>query len=226
MDKNVAIRKRTQIAKASKTMFIWVASASVVLGFAVVGIIFLVQMIIFNERVLKEKDLTIATLKSDNSNIPKLQSQVRALDTNQDLMSARANKTTDQAIQAILDALPSSANSLALGASLQNKLLAGINGLTIDSIQVDPVAGVDSLDPSTSVATSDSNEITFGFSVSGGAIAIQQLLHNLEISIRTIDVISFKMESRSDSDNLSLTVRAKAFFEPERVVQLKDKVVK
>jgi len=223
MDKNVAIRKRTQIAQASKVMFIWVAGASVVLGFAIVGTMFLIQIILFNERVLAEKNKTVAILVSNNINIPKLQLQVRALDANKDLMSVSANTTDQKTIQVILDALPSSANSLALGASLQNKLLAGIDGLTISSIQVDPVDNIDSL---AGGALAGSNEIPFSFSVSGGAIAMQKLLHNLEISIRTIDVISLDMQGRSDSNNLILNVKAKAFFEPERIVQLKDKVVK
>lgn len=232
MDKDVAIRKRTQIAKASRTMFIWVAGASVILGFALVGIMFLVQIIIFNERVLKEKDITIATLKTDNSNISELESQVRALDANQALIDSKA-QPSDQAIQVILDALPSSVNSLALGASLQNKLLYGVDGLTVNSIRVDPVVGIESLeggalptDTSTLGDSSTSHQITFSLSISGSAIAIQKALQNLESSIRTIDVVSFKMDSQSGGDVLNLSIQARAFYEPERVVELKDKTVK
>jgi hypothetical protein len=230
--KVVAIRKRTQIAKANRTMFIWVASVSVVLGFALVGTIFLTQMLFFNERVLQEKDRTIATLKINNSNIPKLESQVRVLDTNQALIDAKAN-SDDQAVQVVLDALPSDANSLALGASIQNKLLSGISGLTLNSLQVDPVIGVESLSNDNSVVNASTttatnagtqSEITFRFSVSGSEAALKQALLNLEKSIRTIDIISLKIESQGSSRTLS--VQARAFYEPARVVQLKDKTVK
>jgi len=61
--KGVAFRKRAQIAKANRVMFLWVAGVSVVFGVALVGTIFLTQMLFFNERALQEKDRTIATLQ-------------------------------------------------------------------------------------------------------------------------------------------------------------------
>jgi len=225
--KNVAFRKRTQITKANRTMFLWVVSVSIVFGVALVGIVFLTQMLLFNERVLQEKAQTIATLNSNNNNIDELESKIRVLDTNQALISAKA-KPDDQAIQVILDALPSDANSLALGASLQDKLLAGIPGLTLISLQVDPVIGVESLENNGSVVSatpisSEQNNITFRFSVSGSDIALKQALQNLENSIRTINIKLLRIESQGSSRVLS--VEAEAFYEPARIVQLKDKVV-
>ncbi|MEI7689625.1 MAG: hypothetical protein WCI79_01510 [Candidatus Saccharibacteria bacterium] len=217
--KSVALRKRTQIAKANRTMFIWVACVSVIFGFALVGSIFLGQMLMFNEKVLAEKDKTIAVLKTNNSNVTELESQVRMLDANQSLIDVKA-KPDDRALQVILDALPSDANSLALGASLQTKLLTGI---TLNSLQVDPVDGVESLSNGATAATG-SGEITFRFSVSGTEQALRQTLNNLERSIRTIDVVSFKIETQGDAR--VLTVQAKAFYEPSKTVELKDKVIR
>lgn len=232
--KGVALRKRTQIAMANRAMFLWVAGVSVLFGFALVASIFLTQMLLFNERVLLEKARTIATLKTDNGNISGLEKQIRVLDTNQSLIDSKANPD-DQAVRVILDALPSDANSLALGASIQNKLLVNKDGspitnLTLDSLQVDPVIGIESLDESSSVenasttSTGPQNEITFRFSVSGDEVALKQVLSNLEKSIRTIDVTSIKIESQGLVRTLS--VQARAFYEPARVVQLKDKTVK
>lgn len=226
--KNVAFRKRTQIAKANRTMFLWVVGVSVIFGVAIVGIIFLTQMLLFNEKVLQEKNRTISTLTSNNNNIQALESQIRVLDTNQALISSKA-KPDDQAVQVILDALPSDANSLALGASLQDKLLAGISGLALNSLQVDPVIGIETLNSNDSVVSAmlvsnTQNNITFRFSVSGSDASLQQVLRNLESSIRTIDVTSLKIESQGGSRVLN--VEAQAFYEPARVVQLKDKTVK
>lgn len=225
--KNVAFRKRTQIAKANRAMFLWVVAASVIFGVALVGIIFLTQMLMFNEKVLQEKNQTIATLNLNNKNIKTLESQIRVLDTNEALISSKA-KPDDQAIQVILDALPSDANSLALGASLQDRLLSGISGLTLNSLQVDPVIGVELLDLNSSVVSATptlntQNSITFRFSVSGTDSALQQVLRNLESSIRTIDVTSIKIESQGASRALS--VEAQAFYEPARIVQLKDEII-
>lgn len=224
--KGPALRKRIQIAKANRLMFLWVAGVSVIFGFALVGSIFLTQMLLFNEKVLSEKDKTIAILKTDNDNIKKLESQVRVLDANQALIDSKA-KPDDQAIQVILDALPSEANSLALGASLQNKLLSGVTGAKLDSLQVDSVGSADPLTVGSSTQSAlsgASNEIAFRFSVSGDEQALRQILRNLEISIRTIDVISLKIESQGATRSMS--VQARAFYEPARVVQLNDKVVK
>lgn len=225
---DTALRKRSQIAKANKTMFIWIAVASALVGFAVVASIFLAQKLLFNEKVLIEKNKTVSTLNANNKVISELESQVRALDANADLAKVRAYQN-DQSIQVILDALPSDANSLALGASLQNKLLAGIDGLVLESLQVDPVVGVESLSDSgvESGAVSSSaggNEITFRFSVSGTQEALLQALTNLERSIRTIDILNVKIENQGTAQ--IMTVQGRAFYEPIKNVVLYDKVVR
>jgi len=225
--KGQGIRKRTQIDMTNRTMFIWVAGVSVLLGFAIVGSIFLIQMIVFNEKVLAEKSKTVSTLEIDNKNIVELQNQVRALDANQALINSKT-PSEDKAIQVILDALPSEANSFALGASLQNKLLANIDGLTLNSLQVDSVAGVESLDDNAvsldTSTTAVQNEITFSFSVSGSVDALKTVLKNLENSIRTIDITTLQIEN--EGEGLNMKVGARAFYEPAKVVELKDKTVK
>jgi hypothetical protein len=226
--KDAAIRKRSQIAKANRTMFLWIAGASAVIGCAIVVSIFLTQKLIFNERVLAEKDKTISILTANNAIIPDLETQVRVLDTNADLQTVKADPD-DQAIQVILDALPSDANSLALGASLQNILLAGIPGLTIESLQVTPVSGIESFSSDTtsidaSATGLSDNQISFQFAVTGDEAALRQVLTNLERSIRAIDITSLRIESQGTKQ--LLTIQARAFYEPAKTVQLVDKVIK
>lgn len=223
---DVAIRKRTQISKASRTMFLWIAVASALVGIAVVVSIFLAQKLIFNEKVLAEKQKTVSTLEKNNKIIPSLQDSIRVLDTNEALKSVKANET-DQTIQVILDALPATANSNALGASLQNKLLAGIQGLTIDTLQVDPVIGVETaVDDSTVTAGTEGeteNAITFQFKVTGGQDALKQVLTNLERSIRTVEVLSVRIETLGSTQEM--TVSARAFYEPKTTLVLTEKKV-
>lgn len=220
-----ALRKRAQIAKANRTMFIWIAVSSAVIGVAIVLIIFLAQNLFYNERLLAEKNKTISVLEANNSAIPGLKSEVRVLDTNEALAAARA-KESDQTLQVILDALPSDANSPALGASLQSKLLAGIPGLVVESLQVDPVVGVESLSDGAVVNASSgapAYEITFQFAVSGSPEALELVLQNLERSIRLIDVRTLRIETQGSSQ--LMTINARAFYEPARVLELTDKVV-
>lgn len=227
---DVAIRKRTQIANANRVMFIWVAAVSVLFGFALVASIFLTKLLFFNEKVLSEKSKTVATLKLNNSNVSKLEEQIKVLNTNQLLINNMTEPDTE-AVQVVLDALPSEANSPALGASIQNKLINDIPGLTVDTFQVIPVDGVESLtdtedtvEATTSTTSNSLGEISFNISVYGDDNALKQVLVNLEKSIRTIQVTSLKIESQGTLR--SLKIEGKAFYLPARVVKLENITVK
>jgi len=223
-----AIRKRSQIAKANRTMFIWVAGGAAIVSFALVASYFLFNKLAYNEKVLIEKNHTVSVLNKNNAAVPELENEVRALDANADLAKVKANDK-DQAIQVILDALPSEANSLALGGSLQNKLLTGIQGLTIESLQVDPVVGVETLsdadvvDASAQTDASAQNQVTFTFAVSGDQNALTQVLTNLEKSIRTINIRLLTIENQGSKQ--VMTVQGSAYYEPSKTVTLKDKKV-
>lgn len=223
------LRKRQQISRANRTMFLWVAGISVVLGFALVGSIFLVQKLVFNERVLAEKAKTVSTLHKNNAAISDLKDNIRKLSTDPSL-NALKTSSEDNAVQVVLDALPSDANSSALGASLQQKLTAGIDGLSIDSMTVVPVAGVESSDDgstsdTTTTTSSDTgNQISFSLAATGDANSLKQLLVNLERSIRSIDVTDMTIESQNGGLHLSLD--GNAFYQPAQTIELKDKVIK
>ena len=228
MKRDAAIRKRTQIAQASRTMYIWIAVASALIGTAVVVSIFLVQKLAYNEKVLAVKQTTVSTLDHNLSVIDGLKTDVQALDANSALLSVKANEN-DQALQVVLDALPAEANSLALGASLQNKLLAGIQGdYTLKSLRVSPVTGIETATDATVVdaaATGVTNtQIDFSFSVKGDQSALRQILQNLERSIRTIVVTSLNLDTQSGG--LTMTVEGHAFYQPAKTIELKDEVVK
>lgn len=227
--KEPALRKRQQIAQANKTMFIWVAIASALVGVAAVAAIFLTQRLLFNEKVLAEKEYTIRTLRSNNAVAEELKKKVRVLDTNQALIDSRA-KPEDKPLQAVLDALPAQANSLALGSSIQNRIFADIPGLTVETIQVDPVVGeeYENTDESAVSTFGDGetveNAVYFRFSVLGDANALKEVLVRMEKSIRLFDIDKVAIESQTS--NLMMTVEGKAFYEPAKTIQLRDKTVK
>lgn len=230
---NGSARKRDRIANANRLMFLWVSGVSAVVGFAVVLSLFLGQKILFGEKVLAEKEKTASTLERNIEVIPELKDNVRVLDTNSGLKEARLNDS-DRPIQSVLDALPADANSTALGASLQAKLLGGISGLTLDTIKVDPVIGVetgqtessDIIDASSEVETSEYT-INFSLTVSTAANnpdALREVLLRLEKSIRAIDVETLSITSQSA--RLVMTASGKAYYEPAKNIELKDKVVR
>lgn len=230
-NKNVAIRKRQQIISANKMMFIWVAVASIVVGFSIVVSAFMVQKAIFNEKVLAEKLTTVNNLTHNNKIIGELESKVRIMNTNQSLIDSKAN-SSEQPIQVILDALPSEANSTALGSSLQQKLIPGTD-IKVESFTIDTVSGVEnnpagSSQSSSANSSSDStNQINFNFSVSvpsTNPTALKDLLLRLEKSIRAIDLQSITIESQASK--IVLSVDGSAYYNPSQTVELKDITVK
>lgn len=228
MKNDVAIRKRSQIAKASRAMFIWIALASALVGTAGVVSVFLIQKILYTEQVLSVKQQTVSTLDNNLAVIDDLKAEIQALDANSALLSVKANES-DDALQVVLDALPSDANSLALGASLQNKLLTGISGnYSLESLQVVPVDGVETLSGGSTVdaseETSANNQIAFSFSVKGDQQALKQVLQNLERSIRTIVVTHLSIDTQGG--DLVMEVSGHGFYQPVTTVELKETPVK
>lgn len=228
------MRKRDRITNANHVMFLWVSGASVVVGFAVVLALFLTQKIYFGEKVLAEKEKTASILQKNIEVVPKLKDNIRVLDTNQGLREARL-KDSDRPIQSVLDALPADANSTALGSSLQSKLLSNIPGLTLDTIRVDPVEGIETaktidsgvIDATPVNGMSDEHTISFSLTVSTTANnpeALREVLVRLEKSIRAIDVRSLAITTQSA--RLVMTVAGKAYYEPAKTIELKDKVVR
>lgn len=229
---NVALRKRAQIAKANRTMFLWIAVSSVIVGASVVVSIFLFQNLMYNQKVVNAKYDTVKQLEDNNKAVPDLQAAIRVLDTNTALASVKANPS-DQTLQVVLDALPADANSLALGASLQNKLLADISGLRIVSLQVTPVTGVETgieetVDTTAAEATdeetTDALPIDFQFTVSGNQAALKQVLVNMQKSLRVIDIRNLTI-SAADGQELTLLVNGRSFYVPSREVKLTEEVI-
>ncbi len=219
--KDATIRKRQKILDSSKKMFLWVAGASVVVGFAAVVSVFLVRQIVFKEKVVSEKNNTVKVLGKNIKAAPELTDDVRVLHTNEALIKARINDT-EKPLQVVLDALPADNNKLALGASIQNKLVGGVEGVEIDGLTVgDDVSAGKKKAPTTGKAV----PVPFQLVVSSTDInQLKELMKRLELSIRTIDVTSITIEQGETRS--TMTVRGRAFYIDPVKIQLTDKTVK
>lgn len=220
-----AVRKRAQITQTNRTMFIWIAVASALIGVGIVVGIFLTQRLMYNEAVIAKKQETVDILNHNLDAVDGLKQEVRKLDANEHLLAARANDE-DHALRVILDALPSEANSLALGASLQSRLLSDIDGLRVESLRVDPVFGVEVIsDGGMSSAPTDGSaaaeEITFSFTVSGPQAALKKALENLEKSLRTISIVSLRIDGQPGGSQ-EMSVQGRAFYEPAVEIQFRE----
>ena len=221
-ERGKAIKKRQQIDKASRKMFLAVAVASFLTGFALVASVFIINKMVFNTRVISEKNKTYNTLLNNNSGIIRLADQVRSLEVNEDLLSVRLNDE-EQAFRVILDALPAIGNSTALGASLKEKILS-VPGVSVESIIVNPTIEESSGailegDTSSSIAT----PIEFTFKVVGAVSNLSQVLKNLERSIRPIVVDTIRFEVSTIDAQSSIMVTGHSFYEPMAEAKLGSK---
>lgn len=217
--KDVAIRKRQMIQDSAKTMFIWVAGASVIVSFSLVLSWFLVQQIAFKGKVIAEKSNTASVLDKNYKAAKALTDNVRKLNTDVDLSSIKA-KAEEQPLQVIMDALPADDNSLALGASIQNKLVGGVPNIKIDSFTI----GEQSTGLGMNTVAGGATALPFSLTVSGDPNAIKTVLERFESSIRTIDVDNVILEQTDTQMNM--TIRGHGFYLKSKVIQLTDKVKK
>lgn len=220
MPSQIMSPKRKAISDSSRTMFFWIAAMSAVVGICAVVAIFLAQQIEFKARVVGAMTTTANTLANNNKVASELTSNVGVLETNAALNSIKANGD-EKALQVVLDALPADRNPLAFGASLQQNLLAGIDGLTIESLTVDPEGNAETADATTSTAR---GSIPFDLQVSAGnANTIKDVLVRFEKSIRAIDLDSVVIE-RGD-DRYLATIKGHAYYQPAKEVTLGQQTI-
>jgi hypothetical protein len=221
-DNTQALRKRQQIENAGKNMFLWVAGAAAVFGICLVLAISLFERIAFRQEVIGQKTETVSNLESNVKTAETLKEEIRVLNTNEALLETPRLDGTEP-LSVILDALPSTANSSALGASLQQKLL-NETGVTVESLTVEPIAGVeDADDESGSSSSTGDNVINFQFTItvgSGQAGQLQNALRRLEKSIRTIDLTTVSVEQQGSK--ITLIAEGKAYYQPGTKVELKE----
>jgi hypothetical protein len=222
--KGTAVRKRQQIESANRTMFIWVIAAAAIIGVAIVLSISLFDRLVFNQKIINKKNETVANLQSNNKIVDQLKQNARVLNTNESLF-ATPRPDDREPISVILDALPSQANSSALGASLQQKLLN--ENVSVESLTVEPIDGAES--GTTNGSASDGvQEINFTFTVSAsagdtGLQALKTVLNKLEHSIRTINVQSLTIEQQNSK--VSMSVKGVAYYLLEKQVKLDTKSI-
>ena len=221
-DKQTSVRKRQKIQDSNRVMFIWIAGASVIVGFAVVLSWFLWQQTAFRMKVASAKENTASILKRNNEAVSGLSDAIRLLNTNKNLLASVSN-ADDNAVQVVLDALPADPNSLALGASLQHELIGKIDGVRIESLSAEPLAIGEAADTSGATASSG-NQISFSFEVTADtADPLKNLLARFEKSIRVIDIDTLEVERTEDE--YTLTVNGHGYYEPEKTITLEDKSV-
>ena len=209
------IKKRQQIAGTRKQVFIWVALASAAVVVCLMVGLNLFQRIQYQMKVNSELAKTEKTLKSSADAIDGLIKNVDALRADSALTLPNLKSDDSTVFQVVIDALPTEDDSVDLSSSLQGKVLAG-TGVSIDSLLVEGTTQVE--DEEDATASSDSSAfptaegISFSVKVTGGYGSIQNVLKNIERTIRPITINSIKLDG-SDS-SLTATIEATTYYSP------------
>lgn len=225
--RDAALVKRQLIAKANRTMFLWVVGASVIVGIAAVSSVFMVKKFSFNQSVINAKNDTVRILVANNEAVEELRNNVRVLSTNSDLASAKAFDN-EETIRVVLDALPDTLNTPALGASIQ-RVLVNIDGIELDSLAFDDSTGAAGVDTGIETAGSptvitNATPIPFSMKLNASSVdAAGKVLNRLEKSIRAINIKTSKMEM--NGNGVVLTITADAYYQPPVTLELSEQTV-
>lgn len=227
-DKKITgLKKREQIAKANKTVFIWVAAAGVALSLGIAIGQVLISQALFNQKIISEKSKTSATLTQNIEASKELKQNVDRLLVNQDLLRARAGQD-DSAWKVVLDALPTANEPLAFGSSLQLALLPK-TGATIENLSIGEgeggsmeVAGPVT-DPAAEGSAAGGGQIPFSFTATGNISQIRNVFTVLEQSIRPIAITAATVEG--SDNNLKVTIQGYTSYQDAKSVTLQKKSV-
>jgi hypothetical protein len=218
----VGLTKRQQLKKTNKTIFIWVAAAAVVLAFSLVALQFLVRQGLFNGKIIKEQQATNRALDESKANVEDLKRNVDALLADTRLSSLRANPS-DNSLQVVLDALPTSGDPTTFSNSLYNKILSR-HGVSITGVTVGSGAAVDPAAVAATATNGTSQSLAFEATIVGSPEQIQNTLMDIEKVIRPMVVRQLNITVNGAQLDTSLT--GETYYLPRSTVTLGDKTIK
>jgi len=222
--KEVAIKKRAQIDKAMQVMMVAVGAAAVVLGCSIVLSIYFVKWIMFNAKVIGEKDRIIGDFKTIQNNVSALSSNIEVLSGDENLeVVARVRENRCMAIdgspidtenniglsricsalRVIPDALPATQNPEAVYASL-NKLFLETKDESGKPVEPESITPGNIGDMYGIELAEGLNLVPVALLIENTAITARAVLDTIERSIRNYDVMSATIAWRSSSVGMTM----------------------
>lgn len=217
--------KRALIDKANVTVVMTVAAAVFVTLFALISTKALLEQRAYQQRVIEARELARDQLADNIKAAEQLTVSYEAFVSNQEnaiggSATGSGERDGDNA-RIVLDALPSKYDFPALATSLEK--LAKSQNLTITEI-----TGVDDeINQSAAALTSTPTpvEIPFDMTVAGAYDQIQGLVKVFERSIRPFNVQEMIFTAGKDASGLSLQIKAKTYYQPEKSLESKSEVI-
>lgn len=216
--------KRLLIDKTNSRIVIYTSIAAFMVVFTLVSSNTLIHQATYQNRVIAAKKQAVSQLKTDVQSTSNLVTAYKAfVSTPQNVIGGDPNgtgpKDGDNA-KVVLDALPSKYDFPALATSLE-KLL------TSQNVQIQSISGTDD-EVAQSGGDSSGNPqpvpMPFQVSVSGDYQSIQNLIGVFNSSIRPFQVQTMLISG--NESNMTLTMTAQTYYQPEKVFNVSTKVVK
>ena len=233
--------KRRMIQKSHTIMIVIIFGGALLSSLSIMTSFFLVKRLMHNQTVIAKQGKTI-------DDIAKNYKSIKALSANQHLLGKKIYNN-ETALQVILDALPDRANTPALGESLRRIILnvpeVEIEQLSLtksDEETTPEFAGLSSVAYNTEYSDVKDPSIYFRIKISGTILGLNQVLKNLEKSIRPMfaDRIEFQSGSQDKDDRGKkiapekmrhwLSISARSFYgetvEPKMDTEIVDDTAK
>jgi hypothetical protein len=216
--------KRILIDKTNSRIVIYTSIAAFMVVFTLVASKTLISQAMYQNRVISTKKTAVSQLKTDISSTSNLVTAYKAfVSTPQNVIGGDPNgsgpKDGDNG-KIVLDALPSKYDFPALATSLESLLSS-------QNVQIQSISGTDQ-EVAQQSADSSSNPqpvaMPFQISVSGNYQSIQNLISAFNSSIRPFQIQTMLI-SGNDS-NMTLTMTAQTYYQPEKVFSVSKEEVK
>lgn len=213
------------INQANNAAFIAIAVGAFVVAFSLVASKTLFNQVSYQQKIIGEKKATLKQIRSNLEAKEDLTKSYKVFTSDQRNIiggdvSGGGDKDGDNA-KIVLDALPSKYDFPALTASLEKLALS--QGLSIESI-----AGTDdevAQQGQQSSANPESVPIVFQFVVRGGYPQIQGLIESMDKSIRPFQIQKLAITG-SGSSGITATIEAQTFYQPEKKLEIVNKVIR
>lgn len=215
--------KRLLIDKTNSTIVAMTAIAAFIVVFTLIASKTLVGQAAYQNRVISAKKTALSQLKSNVQATDSLVAAYKAfVNTPQNVLGGNPSGTGGQDgdnAKIVLDALPSKYDFPALATSLE-KLL------TSQNVQIQSITGTDD-EVAQSGDQSSANPkpiaMPFQLAVQGNYQAIQNLIGIFGASIRPFQIQS--MQLSGDQNNMTLTVTAQTYYQPEKAFSITKETV-
>jgi hypothetical protein len=215
--------KRILIDKSQTTMVVATGIAAFILVFSLVASKSLIGQMTYQNRVISAKKAAVLQLKDNiNATTTLVNSYKAFVDTSQNVLGGNPAGTGAQDgdnAKVVLDALPSKYDFPALATSLE-KLI------TSQNLQIQSITGTDdevAQSANLGSATPQAVTMPFQLAVTGSYKGIQNLIKEFNSSIRPFQIQTIQLAG--SQDNMTLTLTAQTFYQPEKDFNVTKKVI-